>query len=152
MDCFFSCSVTGDCLPYSPRHKPRGGGESIKGDGFRCFQQCSAMADCLLNPALPRNVRDSRDISEQGKEVLSAASLCGGGDEHPDLPCLQSDSDCGNMDAGKLNCGDDMFGGNPRTHCSGVLTHNGDTIGRGMGKCKCFFQFIFSGANWNCSN
>ena len=30
---------------------------------FRCFKQCRAMADCLFNPTLPRNVGNARDIS-----------------------------------------------------------------------------------------
>jgi hypothetical protein len=107
------------------------------------------MADCFFNPPLPRNVRDSRDIGEQGKEVLSAASLCGGSDEHPDLPCLQSDSDCRNVNSGEGDLRNDLFGGNPRTHCSGVLTHNGDKLKRGRIVGKYYFQFIFSGGNWN---
>ena len=101
------------------------------------------MSDTLLNPALPRNVRDARDISKKGKEVLCPASLCGGGDKHPDLPCLQSDSDCRNANAGKLNCGDDLFGGNPRTLFAWcIVCHTRDKLGREERLGKNYFQLV----------
>jgi hypothetical protein len=54
------------------------------------------------------------------------------------------------MDSGEFNFTNGalpvpVFGG-------GVLTHNGDTIGRGTNKGKGNFQTIFSGGNWNYSN
>jgi hypothetical protein len=51
------------------------------------------------------------------------------------------------MDSGEFNFTNGalpvpVFGG-------GVLTHNGDKLKRGRVERKNYFQFIFSGGNWN---
>ena len=102
------------------------------------------MADCLFNPALSRNVGNARDIGQQGKKVFRAATLCGGGDKHPRLPCLQSDSDCRNMNAGEGDLLDSLRGGlNPRARCGVVVFHTGDKVERGRISVKGFFSIGF---------
>ena len=112
--------------PTIPATSTGTGGESIDGDGLRSFKQCGAMADCLLNPKLPRGIRNSRDISKQGKEIFGPPSLCGGSDKHPHLPCLQPDSDCRDANTGEGEMLDDLRGRNPRARCLWCgVTHQG---------------------------
>ena len=85
------------------------------------------MTDYFLDPTLPRNVGNARDIGQQGKKVFRAAALCGGGDKHPRLSRFQSDSDCRNMNTGERDLLDSLRGGNkiPRARCCALVFHAG---------------------------